>query len=439
MESIDSPSKSAGNILTRATLSALFMLCLVLAAPAASSALEGCYRFEIREREDGGIHEPSLGWMTSGFIRDQDSLLLVDIPFKRIANVPFEFDAGHSKFRARRDSGSSGVIDSSEDLLRLEAAGRGSVYEVENPSYIHTLSADRFLLLDRISGEERVVTVDDELRYESVVPVQGTYQRTDPRARSETIFVRALRRLAPMGQGLFAYVSARISETNDQDRWMAFAYLDTEAKSYYQFGDPVPERSTAFEYHFREFPFLAAIGDMGYILRMERDRPPRIGRVTLGDPEIQDLDRFPEGFVIPEADRPRDTMSPRFKVVKWMHQLYRRIEQHAMPLGIYAWKQRLFVLAKEAIRSGETTWYLIEVSQDDGRELNRIVLPTTAAFVVLLPGDPYFALVELSRVDLIGSFPEYGLFRSAESAVVFPEPWLNSLEPATSKNCRDIQ
>ena len=131
-----------------------------------------------------------------------------------------------------------------------------------------------------------------------------------------------------------------------------------------------------------------------------------------------------------------------------MFESYRAVENQEMPVGLYVWQGRLFLLVKSAadVSSG-TAWHLVELSVGGGTVVkdtvvkdtavkNSVELPTTAADITVVPGPEYFAVIEKGKIETLDLRFRRILYRSTQSALLVPASWL--VETGTVRKSREV-
>ena len=120
------------------------------------------------------------------------------------------------------------------------------------------------------------------------------------------------------------------------------------------------------------------------------------------------------------------------------------LEKSATVSGILSWqdRDRLYLLTKGAMSAaGETSWTLLEIDPATGREVQKILLPTTAAHVTVIPPagkGTEWAILERTRVarraaDGAPTFSSSRVLLIAPSAIESPPPaWQ---KPGASPPC----
>lgn len=147
------------------------------------------------------------------------------------------------------------------------------------------------------------------------------------------------------------------------------------------------------------FPYIAALGDVAYVLVMEEK--PRLYRHAPGARALEPLaaDLLPPGLERPDlpATPPRSAYAG----------LMAEVERTPMPVGLYGWGDRLYLLSRNpegrpGAEVGATAWTLTALDPDGGRRGASLRLPTAARHLVVAPGPERWAFLEKGAVRSLG-------------------------------------
>ncbi len=362
---------------------------MVLSGPSVAQDLEPdrCYRALLTPELPGY----GLEWPTSG-AWSEGQVLVVDAY------------AGHVVRISRRGQVGSGLAST----LPLEASG--SQRPLARPSQIRAIDGG-FLLEDEAS--------DDILRLNSYLEVS----ESTPVKTSDVPYERSsIYGWSPMGEGFLAF-----GDLKGPRGWMsALFYFDKEGRLeiFYE----VAIDAEVIDHYTRNTAYVAALGDVGYVLSV--DETLSIGELRLGK-GLRRLPSFPAEF----KNRPKFDEAYRRRLrphgARKATEIYRSYETATMASGLYAWGGRLYLVGKEAMASnGETDWWLIHIDpEDEGREKSRVRLPTGAAHLTIVPGSKFWALIEKGRVEGIGA--KHAPFMDTASMVLVPTHWLENPNPGS--------
>jgi hypothetical protein len=153
-----------------------------------------------------------------------------------------------------------------------------------------------------------------------------------------------------------------------------------------------PERG----YYLLGLRLLTSVGGDAYLLSM--GRTPHLGRVAAdgGAGLALSVPAVLDDAVVPALE-PTDGFRKESVV-----DLFRRLEQASIPAGLYGWGGSLWLLGRTPAGDGGTRWTVTRVDPASGESGGTFVLPTTAPHVTVVPGDPYWAIIEKGHVEGFG-------------------------------------
>jgi hypothetical protein len=133
------------------------------------------------------------------------------------------------------------------------------------------------------------------------------------------------------------------------------------------------------------FPYIATVGDTAYVLRMETK--PELYSYKRGNLSLTPVDAFntyAEGHLLPQL--------PEFRMANF-ELLMRTVERSRMPVGLYGWGSRLFLL--ERSWTGKTTnWRFVVINPEvPGAKLASIPIGVNAEHLFAVPGNLRWSLV----------------------------------------------
>lgn len=150
-------------------------------------------------------------------------------------------------------------------------------------------------------------------------------------------------------------------------------------------------------------PMMAAIGSVGYALMMD-DRPVIEAYDPTAKPALDSGRSLGNVDLGVRPDIPRYGTSDEYAVTM------RAVELATMPMGIYSWKNHLYVLMHEVDDRSEPTWRLLKIDPlGSGAIVADVVLPSKAPHVTVVPGPKDWALVEKDVVREIGEQDVLGI------------------------------
>jgi hypothetical protein len=141
-------------------------------------------------------------------------------------------------------------------------------------------------------------------------------------------------------------------------------------------------------------PYIAAIGNTVYILRMSRT----IGlfKNERNSSALVSLGAYPTTQSPLNVPHPLDSQ----KFVDMME----AIEHSTMPVGLFAWENSLYVLQRSprSPSSSGTRWTMASVSPENGEITGVAELPIHADHVTVIPGPEKWAFLEKGPVEAFG-------------------------------------
>ena len=227
----------------------------------------------------------------------------------------------------------------------------------------------------------------------------------------------------PMASGILAFGDLR-----GDDGWTS-AFLYFEESGHWQIYRTLGTTEIARNYYLQNIPYLASIGDAGYILFLDgnRDGRPVLVKVRPNEAEPRELS-IPADFQSwphPEYERAMlslmklsnsPLLGPRQATA-----FYKVFENAPVTLsGLHAWRNHLYLLGRRMVDKGTASWWLLKLNPRDGTEVSRTRLPTTAAHLTTIPGD-FWAFIEKQPVQPVGDFE--APYMRINSMKLVPSEW----------------
>ena len=394
-----------------------------LRGPVASlDQLEGnrCHRFRLLARGSGPLEQREaparLGWTTSG-IWEGASLLLLD-QLEQLVSVPL--------------GGFAASADFAGDPIYLSARSDGS-----------------YLILGTDSGSGRLSVVKGAVTQDFFrsqeggdTALRGMALRDDYSAEYTLtgVFQVASMDAADGQRGVLALADLKDPQGNSRTDFLFLHPSDPRYQPFHVVRNNSLLQDLRRSFYTKDLNFIASIGDAGFILLL--GEKPQIVRANYGESDVS-VWNFPGGFETPTVDV---VYQSRAEFIEQSFSVYQAVEASRMVTGIYSWKERLFVLTKEAADpdTGFTDWNLYEISPRIGRLLRGpIALPTKAPSLTLVPGDSFWAIIEKGEIakDTKNHYRPV-LYRPAQSVSLMPTSWLSSRSgenrPFSDEVCRII-
>jgi hypothetical protein len=136
---------------------------------------------------------------------------------------------------------------------------------------------------------------------------------------------------------------------------------------------------------------IANLSGRSYLLALE-DRP-RIYELRPGI-EARPLDAFPERFAfspgLGESSNPGRESIP---------DIFNYLENATTPVGLFGWEGALYLLARSPGADRGTDWWLTRIDPATDTVAGTVRLATRANHLMVVPGDPYWALIEKGPVE----------------------------------------
>lgn len=347
-----------------------------------------CYRVALSK---------SLLWATSGAWAENGALFVVDALLGKVLVISADGEVATG-------------------LANESASTPGSVgSKPRRPSMIRTIDGE-YLLKDEMSAQ--ILHIDSFFNSSSSSPVNPRVVAEDAGGQRKGKLQR-IYDWSPLGDGYLAFGDL---EKPKGEWYSAFLYFDSSGRQ--QIFKKFAVDDQVCNHYLRDMPYIATLGDVGYILFL--DERPKIGEVRVGIGDVQELKSFPKDF----QNRPRLESRLEWTTTgqgpKQATYFYEILEHSTMAAGLYAWKGYLYLLAKKAAENGETPWWLIKLDPHrEAKEISRVRLPTKASHLTVVPGD-FWALIEKGPVQGIGQM--HAPYMEISSMVLVPAPWIERPE-----------
>jgi len=276
------------------------------------------------------------------------------------------------------------IYDASGDEKRTLARPGTGPLDYEHPTKIWPLEHGALM-----SDGSRLLWLDDALE-----PVRSRDLDAAPMAPGGT--VRMFFDWAATETRIFGIADARLPDGSWRSGFVSMSPEDpTEYTVLRQI--PVADRRE-FDAYLMGYRHVSVLDGRGYFLAMRE--PPRILEAgTTG--VVRWLTAFPPGFdKIPALPPHGGAASGEVR--------FRAYESARLPVGLYGWNGRLYVLTREPLDSrpdAGTRWSLTRIDPGKDRIEGSVVLPTHTEHVSLIPGPRYWAILEKGRVKHSGDQP----------------------------------
>jgi hypothetical protein len=133
------------------------------------------------------------------------------------------------------------------------------------------------------------------------------------------------------------------------------------------------------------FPYVATVGDTAYVLRMETK--PELYSYKKGNLSLIPVDAFN-----PYAEKHLLPSLPEFRM-QTFELLMRTVERSQMPVGLYGWGGRLFLLER-SWTGKKTDWRFVVINPEDpDAKLVSIPIGVNAEHLFAVPGNLQWSLV----------------------------------------------
>lgn len=208
---------------------------------------------------------------------------------------------------------------------------------------------------------------------------------------------------------LFAYASIQRA---DDEWWAGMVRLGVDPVEERVRIEPllrVPTESRESVFYRMIYQYVATLGERGFLLSMG-ERPA----IVLLGAEPRRLDAFP-------ADLRRRTELPPIEGPQSVPVLLAAVEAASLPVGLYGWQDRLYLLGRRPAESTGTEWTLTVIDPERDRIERTLRLPTGASHLVVVPGDTQWALVEKGPARALSD-------QEVRSALLLPASWLSATD-----------
>ena len=389
------------------TWSTSLAVAIVLASMSPDSLADECYAVSLTA---------PLLWVTSGAVSPSgDSLLVPDQYRREVLEIalPMADQHGRGVLERAREPGRT-----STRLAETLESASGPVNLVQ-PSKIHAIEGG-YLLEDekypRGVGDDEIFHLNMDLAVESSIAIKGRLVEGD-------ITLSAIYDWVPIGRtGSQILAFGDLKAPNSEISAFLRLHEDGSSEIYKDTVIADPD-APVIELYLKNISYLASLGEDAYILFL--DEESRIGEVVPGISGIRnlslpaDFERSPILYRDPslEGEAHRQATAQ-----------YQVMEATRMPIGLYGWRDYLYLLAKEEQRRFETIWWLVKLDPSNGSEQSRVRLPTTAAHLTVIPGD-FWSLIEKGPVQGMGK--RHAPRMNTSSMVFLPGQWLEN--PSTGR------
>lgn len=329
-------------------------LILVAALPAGSfgqTQAKTCSRMEF-------LRPPR--WITAGaWTPDDRSLLLVDSQYYGTSASSisrYAATAGDSKYLLARSFGKS-------SLRAYDIRPYGDSLVVQ-------------------SKDETLVTLNDQLNRSAV-------RNSNFKAENLGSDVLGMFQWEIVGNDVVSFSQVRVSSRRSEVAFVRFPLKGgNTAKVLHSIGLLGTDAQTFYQLN---FPYIAGINDTAYFVRFD----------TIS-PEIAAYGKQSDGPVTLKPKISAPVHLARYYYPTDFEAVMKSVEDSAMPAGLYAWDNWLYLLSRRPGRDGETTvWTLRKINPRNGQDRFSWTLPTTANHLVVVPGKRQWAFVEKGPVRVL--------------------------------------
>lgn len=330
-------------------------------------------------------------WVFSGSFSSPTQLDLVDVLNDRLLQI----DASTARYL----DGTSSVIE------KVITRAFGDF----QPSAIATDRKNQRTWIQLVGGRFLELREDNALA-STAKPTQLWGTQLEENAR-----LVAVLRWAIMGDRLVGYGNFRMS---DAELKTGFYVTNLKNTSDAEVVVSYPESHQALTWYRMGYPYVATVGNRGYVLNVDGDLS--IGQIR----REKSSDRFSlEWFAgLPEAV-PSSVTLPTFTTPQDYIDLMEEVESMTIPAGLYGWNGRLYLLWRTK-KADSQEWWLSEIDAESGVYLGQVKLPSTAEHVVVVPGPRYWALVDKGRIKGFG-------MQAVEGVTLIPSSMIENLSNNT--------
>lgn len=187
-----------------------------------------------------------------------------------------------------------------------------------------------------------------------------------------------------VGEEVVAFVDVEESSDTWQRGFVVFPRMQPEAFRWLRKGISTAERT----FYRLSFPYIATIGDTAYVLRMET-RPELYAYTKEFGDSLEPVDAFnsytAETHLLPELPQTRQPAD--------FEQVMRVVERSQMPVGLYGWKGKLFLLERTWTGKNTAWGFVVIDPKKSEAKLRRIDINVSAEHLFAVPGMRQWTLV----------------------------------------------
>jgi hypothetical protein len=253
---------------------------------------------------------------------------------------------------------------------------------------------DAYPVSGKARGSSLILQVTDGL-----MAVGPDYRPTLPKSirvegakRREPLAIGALWQWEPVGQrDIMGFGDVHGAKPDDRRNWYsAFLRFPLDDPSAFRVLRPLGLDDDETNLLRLGFPYIAAIGDTGYILSMGNKMA--LLKNEVNSDKLESLSALPPGL-----DYLPSKLSTQFESWKDYVSTMAGVEKAKLPVGLYAWNGSLYILSRAPDGKG-TRWTLSSIDPVLDQYTGSVDLPIHANHVLVIPGPQAWAFVEKGPV-----------------------------------------
>jgi hypothetical protein len=231
--------------------------------------------------------------------------------------------------------------------------------------------------------QSRIVTLGADYSYKDKQTIEATQAKGGMKLAGMFLW-------QPVGSDLLTFSDVQMP---NEDWWGAFVRFPANDPTAFSVLRWVPLRDSVRTFNRLGHPYIAAVGEDGYVLLMDND--PGIYRSRKGKKDLEPIGSL-SGIL------GRSPILPLFGTRRDVAQVMTKVEQSRMPTGMYGWNGFLYVVMRQPAKGG-TRWSIHKINPEGkGEVVGSAQIPTRANHLTVVPGPTNWAFIEKGPVEAWG-------------------------------------
>jgi len=231
-------------------------------------------------------------------------------------------------------------------------------------------------------SQSRVLTLGSDYSLKA----EETVRTANVKGKSEDLTLQGMFLWQPAGSDFLAFSDVEAANERWSSAFVRFPARDPASfEVLHSIGLMAPSRV----FYQLGLPYITSLGSDGYLILMEN--PVGIYRSRKGTKGLEPLNAFPRGF---EQSSELSTLTAKSEIVGLMA----KVEQSKMPVGLYGWRDFLYVLTREPEGQG-TRWKIFKIDPRRDEVVGSTLLPTRANHLTVIPGPKRWAFIEKGPLE----------------------------------------